>query len=362
VKENVQWFDALQKTSVGVAVGALAASYATTAPTNWQPAQTKTFTTTVTNTGTLTWNANDPQSVHLGVYFNGKSDAIGDWTSEPVRFSLASDVAPGGSATITITMTAPSAAGSYVLRQRLVKEQVSWFTQLQKTNVVVAGTPPTVTAISPAANATGVLTTAAITATFSEAIDGSTVNASNVFLTRQGTTTSIAASLSYDATAHTVTLKPSAYLATSTAYTVTIKGGATGVKDLSGNALAANKVWTFTTTSTPADAAQIVSQSVPTSMVAGQTYTISITVKNTGTKTWDPASYRLGSANARDNLTWGLNRVFLTSSVAPGAQVTFQFTVRAPKTAGTYNFQWQMVEEHVMWFGPLTPNMKVVVV
>ena len=94
-------------------------------------------------------------------------------------------------------------------------------------------------------------------------------------------------------------------------------------------------------------------------MVAGQQYTISITMKNTGTKAWDSGSYRLGSANPRDNLTWGLNRVFLTSSVAPGAQVTFRFTVRAPRTLTTYNFQWQMVEEHVTWFGALTTNVRI---
>ena len=45
----------------------------------------------------------------------------------------------------------------------------------------------------------------------------------------------------------TVTLNPTANLATSTLYTATIKGGAAGVKDLAGNPLAADKVWTFTT-------------------------------------------------------------------------------------------------------------------
>jgi Bacterial Ig-like domain/Ig-like domain from next to BRCA1 gene len=360
VKENVQWFDQLQATPVSVAsLGSLAASYATTAPTTWLPGQTQTFSTTVTNTGTMTWNAADPQAVHLGVYFSGNSDAIYDWTSEPVRFSLPADVPPGASATIPVTVTAPSASGTYILRQRLVKEQVAWFDQLQKTNVVISAPAPTITAVTPAAGATGVVTTTTVTATFSAAVDPATVNASTFVLIRQGTTTPISAVVTYDSVTGKATLKPSAYLLTSATYTATLKGGLAGIKDLAGNPLTADQSWSFTTTATPADASQFISQSVPATMVHGQQYTISITMKNTGTKTWDPASFRLGSANPRDNLTWGLNRVFLTAPVAPGAQVTFRFTVRAPRTASTYNFQWQMVEEHVMWFGALTTNLRI---
>src|SRR5262249_1401721 len=43
------------------------------------------------------------------------------------------------------------------------------------------------------------------------------------------------------------TLTPSSQLAASTTYTATIVGGSGGVKDLAGNALASNVVWSFTT-------------------------------------------------------------------------------------------------------------------
>src|SRR5262249_38927761 len=55
----------------------------------------------------------------------------------PVRFVLPEDVPLGASATIVVTVTAPTAPGNYVLRQRMVKESVSWFSDLQKTNVVI---------------------------------------------------------------------------------------------------------------------------------------------------------------------------------------------------------------------------------
>jgi hypothetical protein len=51
--------------------------------------------------------------------------------------------------------------------------------------------------------------------------------------------------------------------------------------------------------------------------------------------------------------------VELPFSVAPGEQVTFNFTATAPSNPGTYDFQWQMLQEDVEWFGDLTPNVRV---
>ncbi len=103
-----------------------------------------------------------------------------------------------------------------------------------------------------------------------------------------------------------------------------------------------------------------VSQSVPTSMVTGQTYNVSVTIQNTGSNTWTTAGYyNLGSQNPQDNYTWGKARVALPGSVAPGASATFNFTVTAPATSGNYNFQWKMVQDTVEWFGALSSNVVV---
>jgi len=100
---------------------------------------------------------------------------------------------------------------------------------------------------------------------------------------------------------------------------------------------------------------------VPAAMYAGESYNVSVTMRNSGNTTWPAGStYKLGSQNAQDNLTWGLNRVVLTQSVPPGGQVTINFTVSAPGV-GKYNFQWRMVQEGVEWFGALTPNVQVTV-
>src|SRR5205807_2589690 len=55
------------------------------------------------------------------------------------------------------------------------------------------------------------------------------------------------------------------------------------------------------------------------------------------------------------------SRIDLTSSVSPNQQYTFSFTITAPMTPGTYNFQMQMVQELVTWFGDKTPNVQVTV-
>ena len=100
----------------------------------------------MTNTGTQTWSATGTTNVRLGAYFNGTSDAVGGWQTEPQRFNLPNNVAPGASATINVSLTAPSTAGTYTLRNRLVQENVSWFDDVLKSTVTV-GTPPTLSAV-----------------------------------------------------------------------------------------------------------------------------------------------------------------------------------------------------------------------
>ena len=106
--------------------------------------------------------------------------------------------------------------------------------------------------------------------------------------------------------------------------------------------------------------AQFVMQTVPTVMVPGQVYSVSVTLLNTGNTSWDPATlYRLGAQNPQDNATWGDARMKLPGPVTPGTIVTIRFDVTAPSDVGTYNFQWRMLQEAVGWFGDLTPNVSV---
>jgi hypothetical protein len=109
------------------------------------------------------------------------------------------------------------------------------------------------------------------------------------------------------------------------------------------------------------DAANVV-QNVPSTMNAGQSYSVSVTMRNTGTTTWTTGNYKLGSNNPADNLNWGVNRIDLPFSVGPGSNVTFSFSVTAPASAGSYNFQWRMLQEGAGYFGTPTANVALDVV
>jgi len=115
-----------------------------------------------------------------------------------------------------------------------------------------------------------------------------------------------------------------------------------------------------TPTPIPNDA-QFLTQSLPTVMNAGQSYQVSVTMRNTGSNTWTVGGYRLGSQNPHENTNWGASRVTLPADVVAGQEAVLTWTVTAPSTAGTYNFQWRMLNVGVEWFGALSPNVVVTV-
>jgi hypothetical protein len=112
---------------------------------------------------------------------------------------------------------------------------------------VPAPTPPTVISVVPANLATGVPTNQALSATFSLAMDLTTINGQTFKLAGPGATP-VTGVVTYDAAGSVATFKPSANLAANTVYTATVT---TGSKDLAGIALAQNFAWTFTTAATP---------------------------------------------------------------------------------------------------------------
>jgi Ice-binding-like/Bacterial Ig-like domain len=107
-------------------------------------------------------------------------------------------------------------------------------------------TPPTVTSMVPAISATGVVITKSITATFSEDMDPRTVTTATILVTGSGLAVP-GGTVVYNALSRTATFSPTSSLSSSTSYSVQILGGAGGVKDVAGNALASAFAWSFTT-------------------------------------------------------------------------------------------------------------------
>ncbi|HYG83804.1 MAG TPA: DUF4082 domain-containing protein [Verrucomicrobiae bacterium] len=113
-------------------------------------------------------------------------------------------------------------------------------------------TPPTVSSTVPAADATSVAKTTAITATFNEALNPSTVN-SQTFTLQTTAGAAIAGTAAYDSASKTAILTPASPLAANTVYTAKLRGGGASprVEDMAGNALPADVSWSFTTTQGP---------------------------------------------------------------------------------------------------------------
>jgi lysozyme len=105
-------------------------------------------------------------------------------------------------------------------------------------------------------------------------------------------------------------------------------------------------------------AAELVSVDVPATVLRGESFTARVTVRNSGSSPFD-ASTLLGTTEPRDrdsafyDASWPAeNRpAAVGSSVAPGAEHTFEFAMRAPAVAGTYQEHFGIVQEGIGWFG-----------
>lgn len=171
---------------------------------------------TINNTSFTLMNGTTP--VAGTVSYNG-------YTAE---FDPLVDLLPGVEYTATITTGAKDMAGNSIAANHIWK-----FT----TNAIVL---PYVTSVDPKNAAINVELDKVILATFSKEMNVSTINGTT-FTLMQGTT-SVAGEVSYDGAI--ARFKPLINLLPGTLYTATIT---TGAKDLAGNALAANYVWSFTT-------------------------------------------------------------------------------------------------------------------
>jgi YVTN family beta-propeller protein len=207
------------------------------------------------------------------------------------------------------------------------------------TGAPVDTTPPTVTATTPAAGATGVATNSVVTATFSEPMSAASIDTTSVEL-RNGATP-VASTVSYNATTRVVTLTPSALLAASTTYTVTIRGGATDprVKDVAGNAMAANSTWSFTTAAPPDTTPPTVTGRTPASGATGVATSSAVTV--TFSEAMDAASIggatfelRNGAALVAASVSYNATTrvATLTPSAALANATTYTATVRGGAT------------------------------
>jgi hypothetical protein len=149
--------------------------------------------------------------------------------------------------TATITTVATDLAGNALAGNTAVPPAAGNHVWAFTTGAAGDLVPPTVTAISPPDGSAGICLTRAVTATFSEPMDASTITGATFGVTDGGV--AVPGSVGYDAPTRVATFVPTspAGFAASRAFVATVVSGPAGVKDLAGNALAANRVWGFST-------------------------------------------------------------------------------------------------------------------
>ena len=161
--------------------------------------------------------------------------------SNTALFMPTANLAPSTTYTATVTTGAQDLAGN-ALGAGAVPNPWTF-----TTGTAASTTAPTITLTNPANVATNVQLNATVNATFSEAMDPTTLTTATFTLTAPPGATLVTGTVSYAPATDIATFTPTSQLAPSTEYTATVT---TGAKDTFGNALAAGAVpnpWTFTT-------------------------------------------------------------------------------------------------------------------
>ncbi len=153
--------------------------------------------------------------------------------------------------TATITTVAADLAGNALAGNTAVPPAAGNHVWTFTTGATGDTTPPTVTTVSPLDGASGVCLTKIVSGTFSEAMDAATINTATFRVTDGGV--AVAGTVTYDAPSRVASFTSSSAtgFAASRNFVATIVSGAAGVKDLAGNPLVADRVWSFTTGTQP---------------------------------------------------------------------------------------------------------------
>jgi WD40 repeat protein len=179
------------------------------------------------------------------------------WNLNTLSFSVTKDVSANGlqgmipthSATglALKTLSGPSGNVSYTI-DSIKGIEYAFFPAFTGAYVATYGVDtliPTVLSTLPVNTAISVNPLNGVSATFSKGMNAATIGSG--FELRDINNTLVPATISYNGTNRTATLMPSSQLIVQSTYTAKITGGSGGVKDLSGNSLATDYTWTFTT-------------------------------------------------------------------------------------------------------------------
>ena len=368
VKAHEFWFN--QYADVAATVLDLwSASYGVTnTPTSWVANQAQSYTVTLTNNGANTWNAGGTDPVYLEVSFSTTGGGVSAGTHYAWQgFSLPSDVALGASVTLTITVTAPSQTGSLYVEYQMVKAHEFWFNQYADVAATVldlwsASYGVTNTPTSWVANQAQSYT---VTLTNNGANTWNAGGTDPVYLEVSFSTTGGGVSAGTHYAWQGFSLPSDVALGASVTLTITVTAPSqTGSLYVEYQMVKAHEFWFNQYADVAATVLDLWSASygvtnTPTSWVANQAQSYTVTLTNNGANTWnaggtDPVYLEVSFSTTGGGVSAGTHYAWqgfsLPSDVALGASVTLTITVTAPSQAGSLYVEYQMVKAHEFWF------------
>ncbi len=204
-------------------------------------------------------------------------------------------------------------------------------------------TAPTVSSTVPVNAATGVAINTAISATFSEAMDPSSISTAT-FTVKQGTSP-VSGTVTYAGLV--ATFKPAANLAVNTTYTATITSGVT---DLAGNAMEHNYVWSFTTGNAPDAAPPTVISTDPVNLATNVALNKKITA--TFSEAMDPLTVTAATFTLKRGTTPVSGTVTytgMTGTFTPAANLASNTTYTATITTGVEDLAGNAMAVNYVW-------------
>ncbi len=347
-------------------------------PSSLRTGETRVVTVRMRNTGGTTWTGSKG-------YQLGSQSPVNNTTWGLNRKAVSGSVAPNGVHSFKLTIKAPSKPGNYSFRWRMLRESGGDPTNPNPPPAITSSGSPwfgaqtpsrTITVTSAPTDGASFVSYAGLPSSMTA---GSTKTVTVTMKNTGGTTWTAGGGYklgSQGAPNNTTwglkekTVAGSVAPNRSHVFTLTIKAPSTAGSYSFSWRMRRNGTWfgdastsrAITVTSPPADKARFVSYSgLPSSMTAGSTKTVTVTMKNTGTTTWTAgAGYKLGSHTSAATPPWGLRQVALSGSVAPNESHAFTFTMTAPSTAGSYGFGWRMLRG-TKWFGWASPSETITV-
>src|ERR1700687_1582649 len=209
-------------------------------------------------------------------------------------------------------------------------------------------TPPTVISVAPPNGANGACPNTIVTATFSEAMNPATLNTTTLTVTP-----GVTGAITHDASNTIFTFTPSSSLALSTVYTATIT---TGARDLFGNVLASDFVWTFTTGAHPCQAPPPPLSVIPPSGSAG--VCPNIVVAAIFPQAMDPATINITTFTVTPGVTGTVthdasNTIF---TFTPSSSLAVSTIYTATITTGCRDLFGNPLATNFVWSFPTAAN------